>query len=510
MFESAELGHAIDDDTYVKEAKKLRPQLLDAQYALLHEKSFPVIVLVNGVDGSGKGETVNLLNEWLDPRHVRSRAFGPPTEEERARPPMWRFWQALPAKGKIGILFGNWYSAPINDRVAGRSKTGEFAAGVEGIRRLERLLTDDGALIVKLWFHLSKKRMKQRLEELESSKLTRWRVTKPDWESFASYDELAKVSEGVLRDTSTGDAPWVVLDGSDPNYRALTAAKTLLNAIRGRLAEATAESESAKRAAKRKRTGSADRSTDAMPVFETVDTARILRDLPFEERLSKEKYERKIVKAQGALAKHARSSRMRDHAVVVVFEGMDAAGKGGAIRRVTHALDARYYDVVPIAAPSEEERAQPYLWRFWRHAPRFGRFTVFDRSWYGRVLVERVEGLASQSAWMRAYAEINDFEEQLVKAGTIVVKVWLAITKEEQLRRFKEREVTKYKQYKITPDDWRNRKKWDEYIDAGGDLIDRTSTSHAPWHVVEANDKHLSRVRVIEAITSQLDATFGE
>ena len=247
-----------------------------------------------------------------------------------------------------------------------------------------------------------------------------------------------------------------------------------------------------------------------MPVFETVDTAAILRDLPFKERLSKEKCRNKIVQVQGTLAKLTRSSKMQAHSVVIVFEGMDAAGKGGAIRRVTGALDARLFDVIPIAAPTDEERAQPYLWRFWRHLPRHARFSIFDRSWYGRVLVERVEGFATRAAWTRAYAEINDFEEQLVEAGTIVVKVWLAITKEEQLRRFKEREQTKFKQYKITPDDWRNRKRWDQYIDAGGDMIDRTSTSFAPWHVIESNDKHLARVRVIEAISGRLQAAFGK
>ncbi|CAN5924531.1 polyphosphate:AMP phosphotransferase [soil metagenome] len=505
MFESAELGHAIDDATYAREARKVRPLLLDAQYALLEEKSFPVIVLVNGVDGAGKGETVNLLNEWLDPRHVSSRAFGPPTEEERVHPPMWRFWRALPPKGKIGVLFGNWYTDPINGRVAGDLKNSELGESIEGVRRFERLLADDGALIVKLWFHLSKKGMRRRLEELEANKLTRWRVTKADWDNHAQYDKFAVVCERVLRETSTGDAPWVVIDGSNPNYRALTAAKTLLGAIGGRLAEATAASAEEKRAAKRKRTGTGDSSTEAAPVFETVDTSLILRGLPFKERLSKEKYETKIVKTQGRLAKLARAAMMKDRSVVVVFEGMDAAGKGGAIRRVTQALDARQYDVIPIAAPTDEERAQPYLWRFWRQLPRHGRFTLFDRSWYGRVLVERVEGFATTPAWTRAYAEINDFEEQLAQAGTIVVKVWLAVTKEEQLRRFKEREATKFKQYKITPDDWRNRKKWDDYIAAGGDLSDRTSTSSAPWHVIEANDKHLARVRIVEAICEQME-----
>jgi AMP-polyphosphate phosphotransferase len=507
MFASAELGHTMDEATYAREAKQLRPALLDAQYDLLENASFPVIVLVNGVDGAGKGETVNLLNEWLDPRHVRSRAFGPRTEEERSRPPMWRFWQALPPKGRIGVLFGNWYTDPINGRVDKELDDGELGASIERVRRFERLLTDDGTLLVKLWFHLSKKGMKHRLEELEGDKLTRWRVTDADWKNYAHYDRFARVSERVLRETSTGDAPWVVIDGSDARYRAITAAKTLLVAIRGRLAEATAQDEAAQKAAKRRRTGAGDTSTAAVPVIETVDTSRILRDLPFEERLSKEKYETKIVKAQGRLAKLSRSHHLEKRAVVVVFEGMDAAGKGGAIRRVTQALDARRYDVVPIAAPTEEERAQPYLWRFWRHVPRLGRFTLFDRSWYGRVLVERVEGFATQAAWTRAYAEINDFEEQLTRAGTVVVKLWLAVTKDEQLRRFQEREKTKFKQYKITPDDWRNREKWDDYIAAGGDLIDRTSTSFAPWHVIEANDKHLARVRCVEAICDRIEAS---
>jgi polyphosphate:AMP phosphotransferase len=508
MFESAELGHKVDNATYDKQTKKLRPELLQAQYDLLACKAFPVVVLVNGVDGAGKGETVNLLNEWLDPRHIRSTAFGPPSEEEKMRPPMWRFWRALPPKGKIGVLFGNWYTDPINGRVEHELSGSELPAAIERVRRFERLLTDDGALIVKLWFHLSKKAMKKRLEELESDKLTRWRVTKDDWKNFDHYDRFAKISERVLRETSSGDAPWVVIDGSDPNYRAITAAKTLLGAINGRLAEARAVGVADKRAARRKRTGAADASTEAGPVFEAVDTSLILKELKFEERLSKEKYQTKIVKVQGDLAKLTRTSKMREHSVVVVFEGMDAAGKGGAIRRVTGALDARQYEVVPVAAPSDDERAQPYLWRFWKNIPHLGRLTIFDRSWYGRVLVERVEGFATQASWTRAYAEINDFEEQLTEAGAIVVKVWLAITKEEQLRRFEEREHTKFKQYKITPDDWRNRKKWDDYIVAGGDMIDRTSTSFAPWHVIEANDKHLARVRVIEAISERMKLAF--
>jgi polyphosphate kinase 2 (PPK2 family) len=528
MFESAELGNRVDDATYAREARKLRPALLDAQYETLEAQSSPIIVLVNGVDGAGKGETVNLLNEWLDPRHVENHAFGPPTDEEAARPPMWRFWRALPPKGKLGVLFGNWYTQPIVERVTGHLDDGDLLVAIDRIRQFEKMLSDEGAVLVKLWFHLSKKAQKKRLRELASSKLTRWRVTKQDWENYSAYDRFARVSENVLRETSSGDAPWVVIEGTDSNYRELTAGRVLLAAMRTRLdtsARASSGATTKKGAPRAAKTTGKPKPTNgnavagpkarevittpASRVLRSVDASGILRNLRFTERLAKEKYAKRIVQMQGELNKLSRARDMGKHSVVVVFEGMDAAGKGGAIRRVTQALDARQYSVIPIAAPTDEERAHPYLWRFWRHLPAYGRFAIYDRSWYGRVLVERVEGFASDAAWTRAYSEINEFEEQLVESGTVVVKLWLAITKDEQLKRFKERERTKFKQFKITPDDWRNREKWDLYVDAASDMIDRTSTSLAPWTVVEANDKHLARVKVIEAITKRIDARFG-
>ncbi len=501
MFESAELGHVVDDNTYEKEVAKLRGELLDAQYELLEDKSFPVVILVNGVDGAGKGETVNLLNEWLDPRHIRTRAFGEPTEGERLRPKMWRFWQALPPKGKIGVLFGSWYSDPIIGRVRGRMRNGELAAELDRIRSFEQMLVDEGAVLVKLWFHLSKKAQKKRLTELERDKLTSWRVTPQDWKNFARYDDFREVSEQVLRETSTGAAPWLVIDGSNANYRSLAVGRALLAALKARLAPPR----SSKKA-------KPDKTANGVPasvsMLRTVDTAGILKSLPFEERLSKERYEVKIVRCQAKLGRLSRSPKMKKHGVIAVFEGMDAAGKGGAIRRVTQAVDARQYVVVPIAAPTDEERAQPYLWRFWRQLPRLGRFAIFDRSWYGRVLVERVEGFASESAWSRAYREINEFEQELSECGFVVAKFWLAITKDEQMRRFKEREATPYKQFKITAEDWRNRKKWDDYVTAASDMIDRTSTSYAPWTVVEANDKHLARVRIMETLNARLESSL--
>jgi len=489
MFESAELGHSIDKATWDREAPSIREALLNAQYDLAHQKRFPVILVIGGVDGAGKGETVNLLNEWMDPRHIHTHAFPEPSDEERERPRMWRFWRALPPRGRIGILFGAWHTQPIVDRVCGSTRKADLVEAIEEIVRFERMLTDEGALLLKLWFHLSRDAQKKRLKALEKDPGTRWRVTDTDWERFRIYDRFRKVSETVLRSTSKAGAPWAVIEGTDPHYRSLTAAKLLLAAMRDRLA--------AKPAARTPgRPSARPRSIDRRDVLSTLDLGL---------RLSKHRYERELERMQGRLNLLSRHPRFRDLSVIVVFEGQDAAGKGGAIRRITGALDARRYQGIPIAAPTEEERAQPYLWRFWRHLPRRGRFTIYDRSWYGRVLVERVEGYCGEADWMRAYSEINDFEEQVVRNRTVLAKFWLQIDKDEQLVRFKAREKTSFKRFKITAEDWRNRDKWDAYHEAVCDMIDRTSTSIAPWTLVEANDKYYARIKVLKTLCRSIE-----
>ena len=492
MFESAELGQKIDDATYERELEQLRLDLLTAQTALLADRTFPVIVLVNGVEGAGKGETVNVLHEWLDPRNVRSVAFDAPDEAERARPAMWRYWRALPPKGKIGILFGSWYTDPITAHVK-HGEDGPFETALERIRAFEQMLVDDGAVLVKLWFHLSKKDQKKRFEELAKHKLTSWKVTPEAWKAHDKYDRIHAASEHVLRATSTGAAPWLVIDGLDANYRSLTAGRALLAALRGRLA--------APKGADKKPTA----TPSVASMLGTVDTSGILKNLTFRSELDKDEHKKKLKKEQAKLGRLSRSPKVAKHAVVAVFEGMDAAGKGGAIRRVTQAIDARRYEVVPIAAPTDEERAYPYLWRFWRHLPKAGQTVIFDRSWYGRVLVERVEGFATDEAWSRAYREIVDFEEQLAERGIIVLKFWLAISNDEQKQRFEARQQVERKQYKITEEDWRNRKRWDDYIVAASDMIDRTSTKRAPWTIIEANDKHFARAKVVETFVKRVE-----
>jgi polyphosphate:AMP phosphotransferase len=490
MFETAELGHKVDKETFKREEPKLRSDLLDAQFELKQKATFPVLIVIGGVDGAGKGETVNLLNAWMDPRLIETTAFGPQSDEERERPPMWRFWRALPPKGKIGIFFGSWYTQPIVDRVYRRTKSSELDNAIDEIIELERMLVDEGGLLLKFWFHLSKDKQKKRLKALEKDPKTRWRVNDTDWKHFKLYDQFRKVSEHTLRRTSTGDAPWIVVEGEDPEYRTLTVGRAILESMRERLDKP------------RER----PTESDAAPLLSPVDGRLVLDALKLGKRVSKKKYESELPLLQGELNRLTRSDAFKQkHALVAVFEGPDAAGKGGSIRRVTAAIDARQYQIHPIAAPTEEERAQPYLWRFYRHLPRRGQLAIFDRSWYGRVLVERVEGFCSEPDWMRAYGEINDFETELVTSGVIVVKLWLAISQEEQLARFEEREQVGFKRFKITEEDWRNRKRWREYDRAVHDMVERTSTAQAPWTLVEANDKYHARLKVLKTFVKALE-----
>jgi len=493
MFESAELGHKIGKASYAKELPVLREALLDVQLELIKLANFPVIILLSGVDGAGRGETVNLLNEWMDPRHIETHGMGDPTDEELQRPEMWRFWQALPPKGKVGIFLGSWYTSPVLNRVRGKIKSDEFDHSMENVAHFEKMLTDEGALILKFWMHLSKEKQETRLKILEKSTRTRWRVSKRDWEHFKLYDKFRKVSERAINQTSTAESPWIIVEGEDANYRSLTVGSVILEAIRKRIEEINAV---------------VTPETHAAPLLPAIDHLDILQRLDLSLKIEKSKYEKLLEKYQGKLNMLMRHPQLKDISVVVVFEGNDAAGKGGSIRRVTQALDARYYQVIPIASPTEEERAQPYLWRFWRRIPRRGRVTIFDRSWYGRVLVERVEKFCAETDWMRAYGEINDFEEQMNRNGTIICKFWLAISPEEQLRRFEARRDTSYKRFKITDEDWRNRDKWDAYQLAVCDMLDRTSPSHAPWTLVETEDKNFGRIKVLKTIVERMEAAL--
>lgn len=491
MFETAELGRNVTKADYDKREPLLRTRLLALQARLREHGELSVLVLINGVDGAGKGDAVNLLHEWMDPRWLRTFAYGPQTEEEAQRPHWWRYWRDLPGRGTVGVCFGNWYTDPIVQRVQKEVDEDAFENQLLRIQAFERGLVDDGALIVKLWFHISKHVQGERFDALRKDKRTRWRVSKQDFANHKRYDKFYKVSERVVRETSTGAAPWTIIEASDRRYRDLAVGETLATAIEERL-----DRPPTPRTVRERRPAPAAGKT----ILDAVDLKqRVKDDDEYEER-------REIL--QGRLNKDFRKLKRAGRSAIFMFEGWDAAGKGGAIRRVTSALDARDYRVIPIAAPSDEEKAHHYLWRFWRHIPKSGFITVYDRSWYGRVLVERVEGFAREDEWQRAYNEINEFEEQLVEHGTVLAKLWLHIDADEQLKRFKEREKVAFKKHKITEEDYRNRAKVKEYTHAVHDMVERTSTGAAPWHLVAANDKKHARLDVLEHLCERIESAL--
>ena len=499
MFEAAELGHTLTPRHYDAELPTLRAELLDTHFAL-RKQHFPVIVIVSGADGAGKGELVHRLNEWLDPRGVETHAFWDTSDEERERPPYWRFWRAMPGRGRIGIFFGSWYTAPIIRRVYGKIKSSQLDAELDRIVSFEQMLVDDGTVFVKLWLHLPKKAQKQRIKKLEAAGL----AAPDDWAHYKSYDKFTKVSERALRRTDSAAAPWHVIEATDRRYRELTAGTILRDAIRAKFNEVDAAA--ARRAATPPPVAIAAKPPKSQPVAAAPErTKSVLGHVDLRQRLTDADYAEQLERLQRKLSKLAWAARAKHRSTVMVFEGWDAAGKGSASRRVTQAMDPRLYHVVGFAAPSDEERAQHYLWRFWRQLPRAGYCTIFDRSWYGRVLVERVEGFAPEADWSRAYHEINEFEEQLTQHGIIVNKFWIHINKAEQLRRFQERQAVAYKQHKITDEDWRNRKKWADYQRAVDDMVARCSTASAPWTLVAGNDKKFARVQILQTVVQRLD-----
>jgi polyphosphate:AMP phosphotransferase len=510
MFRTAELGQKVPKSEFNQREPLMRQALLEVQANLRVSRRFPVIILFAGVDGGGKGDTVNLLNEWMDPRWLITRAYDKPSDEERDRPDYWRFWRDLPPTGHIGLFLSSWYSQPILRRVYGKDDEATFDDHLDRILAFEKALADDGALILKFWMHLSRDAQKRRLKKLEKDPLTNWRVTQQDWDHWNIYDHFEEAAERTIMRTSTGTAPWTIVEGVDPCFRSLTVGEIVRDEIAKHLEAARKkalleEELAAEYTAEQQIAGEVMAGADT-PAVLPLRGATVLSSLDMSLHLSKPDYKKKLKECQARLNQLHRQALKKKISTIMMFEGPDAAGKGGAIRRVTAALDARHYQVLPIAAPTDEERAHHYLWRFWRHLSRAGRINIFDRSWYGRVLVERVEGFASEDEWKRAFAEINEFEEQLTDHGILLLKYWVHITKDEQLARFKSREETPHKRWKLTEEDWRNREKWDDYEWAVNDIVEHTSTHSAPWVLVEGNDKRFSRIKVISTFCDRLEA----
>ncbi|HXT01948.1 MAG TPA: polyphosphate:AMP phosphotransferase [Elusimicrobiota bacterium] len=490
MFESAEVGRTVDEKTYGKRLSRLRADLLRAQHALASTATRLVVVLC-GVEGGGKTEVARRLLEWMDARGLQVEAYGDPSDEIDERPEYWRYWTTLPSAGRGSLLIGAWYTRPIVERALKESSGAELDQALDRVLAFENMLTRESTALVKIWLHLPKKGQRRRLEELESDPATAWRVTKRDWEFVKRYGRFRKVSEHALARTNSGEAPWTVIEATDRRYRDLTAGETVLAALQAAL----------KRVARPAAARTPDRpKPPKVSVLSRLDLAKALDE---------KEYARKLDKQQARVADLTMRLRKERRSLICAFEGVDAAGKGGTIRRLLSAIDARNARVMAVAAPTDEERAHPYLWRFWRDLPRVGHTTIYDRTWYGRVLVERVEGFCAPDDWKRAFGEICAFEEELSEAGVILCKFWLQISPEEQLRRFRSRIQTPFKQYKLTEEDWRNRGKWDAYQAAALEMIERTGTPDAPWTLVEAEDKRWARVKALKTVADRLEEALG-
>jgi AMP-polyphosphate phosphotransferase len=474
---------------YEHELPKLQDALLDAQFDMREGATRAVALIVTGIPGAGRSEVVNELLGWLDPKFVTVYGFREPNDVERERPQLWRYWRVMPPKGRIMILHAGWYGEFLSASARDGHRAEKSARReVERIRSLERMLVADGVAVVKVHLHIAPDTQRKRLRKLMKDPTTRWRVTAEDQRMAAHYRRVEKAYEVCLKATEQPCAPWHLVDGTDRQHRALEVGRTLLAGITGKPGRGAlrAQSQAARVAA-----GKVGRVK--------------LATRPTAARVAEEEYDHELETLQGRLARLSRRRRFARHAVVMAFEGMDAAGKGGAIRRITAALDARQYRVVPISAPSPDEIARPYLWRFWFHLPPRGNYTIFDRSWYGRVLVERVRGFAAPADWRRAYDEINEFERQLTEHRVIVAKFWLSVGKAEQMARFQERDRNPLKRFKVDPEDWVNRKLWDAYQAAAREMLARTDTPHAPWTIVPADDKRQARLDVLRALCNHIE-----
>lgn len=488
MLETLDLELSLDKETYKSKVETLMQKLRSLQRAC-KEKKLPVIVVLEGWTAAGKGALVKKIVGYMDPRGFQVHPIWPATEQERQYPFLWRFWQKLPAKGEIGFFYHSWYAQVLEERLFERVPEAEIPMAMRQINAFERNLVDDGAAIAKFWIHLSRKEIKSRLKKSAEDELNAWRVRPEDWQQVKNYKKYAAFAEEMVVHTSTGAAPWTLVEGNSERWARVKVLTEMVSTL----------------------TDALDRQQirtlpPVIPPQESLEPteANFLSQVDLELSLSSKEYKQQLREQQTILAKLQLDIHEHQIPVLAVFEGWDAAGKGGAIKRLTDNLDPRSYVVRGFAAPNDEEKARHYLWRFWRRLPEAGKIGIFDRSWYGRVLVERVEGFATEPEWRRAYREINEFEEQLTTAGYVLLKFWLHISPEEQLNRFTERQNNPFKQYKLTDEDWRNREKWNLYEVAVNQMIQRTSTPSSPWTVVPGNDKHYARVMVIKTVTDAI------
>ena len=503
MLEKLDLTKTLSKSEYKEKIMELEPKIGKLQREC-KDLGIPVMIAFEGYDAAGKGVQIGELIKALDPRGFEVHAVKKETEEEQMHPFLWRFWTKMPSKGRIAIYDSSWYRKVLIDRFDKKTKKKEVADAYRSICSFEEQLTDDGMVIIKIFLAIDKKEQKKRFEKLLSSKETSWRVSEGDLKRNKEFDEYEAINEEMLMRTDTEHAPWNIVEAVDRRFATAKYYAIVAQTLAGKVEEVR----------RKERLGQYKEEESTEPEKETVQdkklTESILAKADLSLSYSKEEYRKRLEQLQKKMEKLHGELYRRRIPVVLGFEGWDAGGKGGAIKRLTEKMDPRGYVVHPTASPNDIERAHHYLWRFWVDMPKAGHITIFDRTWYGRVMVERIEGFCTKQEWQRAYKEINDMEHDLASAGAIVLKFWMQIDKDEQERRFRARQENPDKQWKITDEDWRNREKWDQYEEAVNEMLIRTSTPDAPWIVVEGNCKYYARIKVLQTVVDAIEARLKE
>ncbi|MDD2972838.1 MAG: polyphosphate:AMP phosphotransferase [Lachnospiraceae bacterium] len=480
----------LSQDEMKKILKNTRGKLA-MQQQLIKEKKLPVLVLVEGWGAAGKGTLISYLIRDLDPRFFRVIPTKAPTKEEKRKPFLCRHMQNIPEAGQFVFLDAGWMEETVCDMIDGKLKEKELKKRFEEINVFERQLVDNGYLVLKIFVDVSRDIQKERVQKLMDEEDTRWRVGKRDLDQLKERKKYEKAYGSFIGETNSEKAPWHVIDSGEKGLVELQVCHLLVDGIE----KAIQQKDIPVVIPENKF------SMMPMPKLDHVDLAK---------ELSREEYEEQLNAAQKKLKKLHNKIYNKGIPVIIAYEGWDAAGKGGNIKRLTSALDARGFQVNPIASPDVHEKNRHFLWRFWTRLPKTGHIAIFDRTWYGRVMVERLEGFCSENDWQRAYNEINEFEKMLTDWGAVVVKFWIHIDKETQLKRFHEREATPEKRWKITEEDWRNREKWDQYEIAVDEMIQKTSTEFAPWHIIQSNDKYYARIQAINVVIDAIEQKLKE
>lgn len=496
MLEKIDLTKTIKKGDFKKRADALRNKLGLLQRTA-KDMGIPVMILFEGWDASGKGTLMNELILPLDPRGFQVFNIGEPSKETLLWPHLFAFWEMTPPKGRMSIFNRSWYRRMLEPLKGDQGI-------LEDILSFERQLTDAGTIIIKFFLHISKKEQKKRLKRMNENHASTWRVNKRELENNENYDQIAKTIEETILRTDKEHAPWTIVEAEHREFATIKILSTVALALEKQIQRV----EENQKIATMKKETLTDNIAEENVADCVVTEPSVLKNLDLSRTVSDAKYSKELKTKQQQFRDLQYKLYTVRRPMVIVFEGQDASGKGGAIKRITQKLDPRGYEVNPTAAPNDWERAHHYLYRFWSQFPKAGHVGVFDRSWYGRVLVERVEGFCSEREWRKAYEEINEMEDQWVRYGAIILKFWMQVDSEEQLQRLKSREENPEKSWKITAEDWRNREKSGLYEKAAEEMMLRTSTANAPWIIVEANDKKFARLKVLTNVVDALTAAL--